>query len=82
MERRDRRGPRREHRGNRQPLETRLANGRFFFGNESREGYECVPIALVERSGQGKNTPVLSTEFIPPVTEIGACRASRTSASR
>lgn len=58
--------------GNAQILEARLANGRFFFGNESREGYECVAIALVERSGQGKNTPVLSTEFIPPVTEIGA----------
>ena len=58
--------------GNPQVLETRRANGRFIFGSESREGYECIPIALVERSGQGKNTPTLSAEFIPPVTEIGA----------
>jgi type VI secretion system protein ImpJ len=58
--------------GNPQVIESRRANGRFFFGRESREGYECVPIALVERAGQGKNTPVLSTEFIPSVTEIGA----------
>lgn len=58
--------------GNPQVLETRRANGRFFFGEESRDGYECVPIALVERSGQGKNTPALSAEFIPSVTEIGA----------
>ena len=58
--------------GNPQVIESRRANGRFFFGRESREGYECVPIALVERAGQGKNTPVLSMEFIPSVTEIGA----------
>src|SRR5262249_14981621 len=58
--------------GNPQAIETRRANGRFFFGAESREGYECVQIALVERSGQGKNTPSLSPEFIPAVTEIGA----------
>lgn len=57
---------------NAQPIETRRANGRFFFGNESREGYECVQIALIERSGQGKNTPSLSAEYIPAVTEIGA----------
>jgi type VI secretion system protein ImpJ len=57
---------------NAQPIDVRRANGRFFFGAESREGYECLPIALVERSGQGKNTPVLSMEFIPPVTELGA----------
>jgi type VI secretion system protein ImpJ len=58
--------------GNPQPIETRRANGRFFFGNESREGYECVQIAVVERAGMGKNTPVLSEEAIPAVTEIGA----------
>ena len=57
---------------NAQPIETRRANGRLFFGNESRDGYECVQIALVERAGQGKNTPALSPEFIPSVTEIGA----------
>ena len=58
--------------GNAQILEARRANGRFFFGRESREGYECVSLALVARAGQGKNTPVLSAEFIPSVTEIGA----------
>jgi len=57
---------------NAQPIDVRRANGRFFFGSESREGYECLPLAVVERSGQGKNTPVLSAEFIPPVTELGA----------
>lgn len=57
---------------NPQLLEARRANGRFFFGKESREGYESIPVALVERSGHGKNLPALSQEFIPPVTEIGA----------
>jgi type VI secretion system protein ImpJ len=64
--------------GNTQILEARRANGRFFFGRESREGYECVSLALVERAGQGKNTPVLSAEFIPSVTEIGAWPALET----
>src|ERR1019366_9864797 len=63
---------------NRQPVETRLMNGRLFFGNENRDGYECVPLAIVERSGQGKNFPVLSKDFIPPVTEIGASEALQT----
>lgn len=59
---------------NPQPVEVKRYNGRFFFGAENRDGYECVPIAFVERSGQGKNHPVLSRDFIPPVTEIGAWR--------
>ncbi len=63
---------------NRQPVETRLVNGRLFFGNENRDGYECLPLAIVERSGQGKNFPVLSKDFIPPVTEIGASAALQT----
>ena len=57
---------------NPQLLEARRANGRFFFGKESREGYESIAVALVERSGHGKNLPALSQEFIPSVTEIGA----------
>ena len=57
---------------NRQSVETRHVNGRLFFGNENRDGYECLQIAVVERSGQGKNFPVVSRDFIPAVTEIGA----------
>jgi type VI secretion system protein ImpJ len=63
---------------NPQPVETRMVNGRLFFGGESRNGYECLPVAIVERSGQGKNFPVLSKDFIPSVTEIGACPALQT----
>src|SRR5512140_1578377 len=63
---------------NAQQIETKRYNGRLFFGNENREGYETLPIAVVERSGQGKNYPVLSRDFIPAVTEIGASSTLRT----
>lgn len=55
-----------------QLLEVRKHNGRVFFGSESREGHECVPVALIQRAGYGSNQPVLSREFIPPVVEVSA----------
>lgn len=59
---------------NPQPVGVRRCNGKLFFGAESQEGYECLEVAVVERSGSGRNFPVLSREFIPSVTEIGASR--------
>jgi len=59
---------------NPQPVGVRRCNGKLFFGAESQEGYECVEVAVVERSGSGRNFPVLSREFIPSLTEIGASR--------
>ncbi len=59
---------------NSQPLSIKRCNGRLFFGNESREGYECLEVAVVERSAVGRNFPVLAQDFIPSVTEIGASR--------
>jgi type VI secretion system protein ImpJ len=53
------------------PVEIRKLNGRLFFGTESREGYECLPVAMIQRAGAGKNAPVLAREFIPPVTTVG-----------
>ncbi len=61
--------------GNPQPVGIKRCNGRLIFGSESQEGYECLEVAVVERSGSGRNAPVLSREFIPSVTEIGAARA-------
>ena len=58
--------------GSPQPLEVRKLNGRLFLGDEDREGYETLPIALVQRAGYGSNAPVLAREFIPPVTEVTA----------
>ncbi|MCC6130928.1 MAG: type VI secretion system baseplate subunit TssK [Acidobacteria bacterium] len=59
---------------NPQPVSIRRCNGRLFFGAESREGYECLEIAVVERSGVGRNFPMLAKDFIPSVTEIGASK--------
>ena len=56
-------------------LEIRKYNGRFFFGDEIRDGYECLPVALVQRTGHGKNYPVLADDFIPPLTDVSAWRA-------
>ena len=52
----------------------RRCNGKLFFGAESQEGYECLEVAVVERSGSGRNFPVLSREFIPSLTELGGSR--------
>ena len=74
LHRRERRGPRREL--GRQPAARRRerCNGKLFFGAESQEGYECLEVAVVERSGSGRNFPVLSREFIPSLTELGGSR--------
>lgn len=56
-------------------IEIRKYNGRFFFGDEIRDGYECLPVALIQRTGQGKNRPVLADDFIPPLTDVSAWRA-------
>lgn len=60
--------------GNPQPVGVRRCNGKLFFGAESQEGYECLEVAVVERSGSGRNFPVLSREFIPSLTELGGSR--------
>jgi type VI secretion system protein ImpJ len=59
---------------NPQPVGVRRCNGKLFFGAESQEGYECLEVAVVERSGSGRNFPVLSREFIPSLTELGGSR--------
>ena len=59
---------------NPQRIAVRRLNGRLFFGGDSREGYECVPVAVVERSAQGRNLPALARDFVPPVTEMSASR--------
>jgi len=54
------------------PIEVRKLNGRFLFGNESREGYETLPVAVVQRAGYGSNAPQLAAEFIPPLLQVSA----------
>ena len=55
-----------------QLLEVRKHNGRVFLGSENREGYECLPVALIQCAGYGSNQPGLSREFIPPVVDVSA----------
>lgn len=64
--------------GNLQPVSVKRHNGRLFFGGESREGYETIEIAVVERSTQGRNLPTLAKDFIPSVTELGGSRTLQT----
>lgn len=53
-------------------LAVRKLAGRFFLGNESREGYDCLPLAIVQRGSAGSSKPSLVREFIPPVTGLNA----------
>lgn len=53
-------------------MEIRRLRARLFFGNENREGYDCLPIAALERSGQGSNEPKIADSFFPPVVRLGA----------
>ena len=63
---------------NPQPVGVRRCSGKLFFGAESQEGYECLELAVVERSGSGRNFPVLSREFIPSLTELGGSKTIQT----
>ena len=54
------------------PIEIRKLSGRLLFGDESLEGYETLPVGLLQRAGYGSNTPVLALDFIPPLLSIAA----------
>ncbi len=58
--------------GAEQQIEVRKLRGRFFFGAESREGYECLKVAELRRAGYGRNAPELVGEYIPPVLVTAA----------
>jgi type VI secretion system protein ImpJ len=52
------------------PIEIRKLNGRILLGDESREGYETLPLGLLQRAGYGANAPMLAADFIPPLLNI------------
>ena len=54
------------------PIDIRKLNGRILFGGESAEGFETLPLAVLQRAGYGSNAPVLSADFIPPLLDLGA----------
>ena len=52
------------------PIQVARKNLRFLAGNESREGFTCLPVGRVKRSPTG--TLQLDPEFIPPLLDISA----------
>jgi type VI secretion system protein ImpJ len=56
----------------RRELEFRELQGRIFFGDEDRSGFDSVPIARLERVGEPRTRAVLSQRYIPPVLRTGA----------
>jgi type VI secretion system protein ImpJ len=58
--------------GDPRQVDIRKLNGRILFGGESHEGYETLPLAVLQRAGYGANAPVLSADFIPPLLDLGA----------
>jgi type VI secretion system protein ImpJ len=56
----------------RREMEFRQLQGRLFFGDEDRSGFDSVPIARLARVGEPRARSVLSAEYIPPVLRCGA----------
>ena len=55
-----------------QELEFRRLRLRAFFGDESRDGYDCLPLAKLVRRGRPEARSVLAEDFIPPLLACGA----------
>lgn len=53
-------------------MEFRELQGRLFFGDEDRSGFDSVPIARLARIGEPQARSVLSPSYIPPVLCSGA----------
>ncbi len=58
--------------GSDQQIEVRQLNGRLFFGDEDRAGYESLPIARIQRPGYRGNAPILDPEYMPPLVRVAA----------
>ncbi len=58
--------------GSDQQVEVRQLNGRLFFGEQDRTGYESLPIARIRRPGYRGNAPVLDPEYVPPLVRVAA----------
>jgi type VI secretion system protein ImpJ len=58
--------------GNDQEIQLRLLNVRLMLSTQDLEGYEVLPIAQIQRAGEGAATPRLDVSYIPPVLAIDA----------
>ena len=60
-----------------QPVAVRKLSGRFFLGTESREGYECLPVAVIQRGGAGSSKPSPGPRVHPAGYRPGRLAAAR-----
>mgnify|MGYP000215211913 CR=1 FL=1 len=58
--------------GNEQEIRFRDLNVRLMLSTQDTAGYEILPIAQVQRSGEKEAAPQLDTSYIPPVLAIEA----------
>lgn len=58
--------------GNPQPVPVRVVNFQLLVGNQPQAGYEVLPIARLEKSGQADAAPHLDVSFIPPLLSCDA----------
>ena len=58
--------------GNDQEVELRTLNVRLLLSTQEHEGYELLPIAQIERSGEREAVPRLDVSYIPPLLAIDA----------
>jgi len=58
----------------RREMEFRTLQGRIFFGDEDRSGFDSVPIARLARVGAPQAKSVLSPRYIPPVLRTEASK--------
>lgn len=57
---------------NAQQVEAKLLNPKILFQGEPQFGYDCVKIAVIERSAKYGSTPKIKREVPPPLTNIRA----------
>ncbi|MDD4268218.1 MAG: type VI secretion system baseplate subunit TssK [Pirellulales bacterium] len=58
--------------GNDQEVQLRRLNVRLLLSTEDLSGYELLPIAEIQRSGENESVPRLSSKYIPPLLAIDA----------
>ncbi len=63
---------------NPQPVQIRLLNLRLLTSNQDHAGYEVLPIASIERSGEAQTAPQIEMAYIPPILACDAWEPLRT----
>jgi type VI secretion system protein ImpJ len=58
--------------GNDRDIELRRLNVRILLSTDETSGYELLPIAQIERSGEAEATPRLDADYFPPMLSLDA----------